>query len=86
VNANITSSKWVFRLKKDADRNIICHKAHLVVQGFSQVPGVDYLDTYAPVAKLTSICAILAMSAVLKLKLHQVDIKGAYLNGVLTSN
>jgi hypothetical protein len=52
---NIVASKWVFWAKKDAAGNIIRHKARLVVQGFSQVPGVDYFDTYTPVAYLASI-------------------------------
>ena len=48
------------------------------------MPGVDYFDTFAPVAKLASIRAILAIAAGNDLKMHQIDIKGAYLNGVLT--
>jgi hypothetical protein len=55
AGANIVGSKWVFRAKKDAAGNIVRHKARLVAQGFSQVPGIDYFDTYAPVAKLASI-------------------------------
>jgi Reverse transcriptase (RNA-dependent DNA polymerase) len=43
AQANIVGSKWVFHRKKDAAGNIICYKAHLIVQGFSQVPSVDYL-------------------------------------------
>jgi reverse transcriptase-like protein len=54
-----------------------------VAQGFSQINGIDYNDTYAPVAHLASSCAIIAMANHLYLELHQVDIKGAYLNGVL---
>ncbi len=77
-------SKWVFRIKKDAEGGIVKFKARLVAQGFSQVPGIDYFDTYAPVARLASIRSILAMAAALDLELHQVDIKGAYLNGKLT--
>jgi hypothetical protein len=53
--ANITGSKWVFCAKKDAAGIVICHKAHLIVQGFSQIPGVNYFNTFAPVAKLASI-------------------------------
>ena len=53
AGANIVGSKWVFCAKKDAVGNVVCHKARLVAQGFSQVPGVDYFDTYALVAKLT---------------------------------
>src|SRR6185503_18946324 len=80
-NANIVSSKWVFVAKKDAAGNVICYKARLVAQGFSQVPGINYFDTFAPIARLASICAILAMAAEMNLELHQIDVKGAFLNG-----
>ena len=52
---NVVGSKWVFRTKKDAAGNVVCHKAQLVAQGYSQVEGVDYFDTFAPVATLASI-------------------------------
>jgi len=83
LRANIISSKWVFKAKKDASGNIARYKAHLVAQGFSQIGGVDYDDTYAPVAKLSSSCVLIALANRLNLVLHQVDIKGAYLNGIL---
>jgi hypothetical protein len=76
--ANVIGSKWVFKAKKDASGKVVCHKARLVAQGFSQVEGVDYFDTYAPVARLPSLCTIIAMANRLGLELHQVDIKGAY--------
>ena len=84
LGANIVGSKWVFRAKKDAAGKVVRYKAHLVAQGFSQVPGVDYFDTFAPVARLASIQAVLAMAAVNDYEIHQIDIKGAYLNGKLT--
>ena len=56
------------------------------MQGFSQVPGVDYFDTFAPVAHLASIQTILAIAAAENLEIHQIDIKGAYLNGELTDD
>ena len=83
--ANIIGSKWVFQAKKDAARHVVQYKAQLVAQGFSQVPGVDYFDTFAPVACLASIQAVLPIAAVNDLEIHQIDIKGAYLNRVLTS-
>ncbi len=83
--ANVVGSKWVFRAKKDAAGNVVRYKARLVAQGFSQVPGVDYFDTYAPVARLALIRAILALAAAQDMEIHQIDIKGAYLNGKLTS-
>jgi len=61
---------------------MIHYKARLVAQGFSQIGGVDYDDTYAPVAKLASLRAIIAMANRLGVELHEVDIKWAYLNGV----
>jgi transposase InsO family protein len=84
--ANIIGSKWVFKAKKDAAGMIARFKARLVAQGFSQIGGVDYDDTYAPVARLASSRAIIAMANRLCLELHQVDIKGAYLNGELNDN
>ncbi len=80
---NIIGSKWVFKAKKDTSGNIAQYKARLVAQGFSQIGGIDYDNTYAPVAQLASSRAIIAMANCLDLELHQVDIKGAYLNSVL---
>ena len=84
ADAHVVGSKWVFRVKKDAAGRITRHKARLVAQGFTQIEGVNYYDTYAPVAKLASFRTILAIAARLDLELHQIDIKGAYLNGELT--
>ena len=57
-----------------------------MAQGFSQVPGIDYFDTFAPVAKLAAIRSVLAMAAAEDLELHQIDIKRAYLNVELTGH
>ena len=54
-NANIVGSIWVFCTKKDTAGNVVHYKARLITQGFSQVPGVDYFDTFVPVAHLASI-------------------------------
>jgi hypothetical protein len=84
--ANVIGCKWVLKAKKDAAGRVARYKARLVAQGFSQIGGVDYDDTYAPVAKLASTRAIIAMANRLNMELHQVDIKGAYLNGVLNED
>ena len=68
-------------MKRDAGGAITRHRARLVAQGFSQVPGVDFFDTYAPVARLASIRVVLAMAARNDMEIHQVDVKSAYLNG-----
>jgi Reverse transcriptase (RNA-dependent DNA polymerase) len=83
---NVISSKWVFKAKKDASGWVVCYKACLVVQGFSQIDGVDYDDTYAPVARLASMCAILMLANQLDMELQQFDVKAAYLNGELTGD
>ena len=79
-------SKWVFKAKKDATGSVVCYKAQLVAQGFSQVLGVDYFDTFAPVTHLASIRTVLAFAAAEDYEMGQIDIKSAYLNGELTND
>ena len=62
-------------LKKDSSSNIIHYKAQLVTQGFSQVPGVDFFDTYALVTKMVTIRTVLAFAARHDYEIHQVNIK-----------
>ena len=75
--------KWVYRIKRDNLGNIIVYRARLVAQGFSQKPGIDYLETFAPVAKIESIRLLLAISAVLDWEVHVIDIDSAFLNSDL---
>ena len=79
VGANIIGSKWIFQAKKDAAGIVVCYKARLVAQDFSQVLGINYFDTFAPVAHLASIHTVLAITAAKNLEVHQINIKGAYL-------
>ena len=84
--ANIVGSKWVFRLKKDANGNITSHRARLVAQGFTQVHGIDFDDTFAPIARMVSIRTVLALAARSDWEIHQVDVKSAYLYGELNND
>ena len=79
----VIGSKWVFRAKKGADRSVEKFKVQLVAKGFTQVEGVDYDEMFTPVVKFTSLQTLLALAAELDLEIHQLDIKTAYLNGVL---
>ena len=84
--ANVIGSKWVFKAKKDTSGWVVRYKACLVVQGFSQIDGVDYNDTYAPVTRLALTCAILVLANQLDMELQQFDVKATYLNGELTGD
>ena len=76
-------NKWIFKIKHNADGTINRYKARLVAQGFSQKPGIDYKETYSPVARFTSIRTVLAIANELDLHLHQMDVQTAFLNGDL---
>ncbi|RVW44817.1 Retrovirus-related Pol polyprotein from transposon TNT 1-94 [Vitis vinifera] len=75
--------KWVFRRKYHTDGMIQTFKARLVVKGFKQREGIDYFDTYAPVARTTSIRILFALASIHNLFVHQMDVKMAFLNGDL---
>ncbi|KAK1558510.1 hypothetical protein Q3G72_003173 [Acer saccharum] len=80
---NVIGTKWIFRNKSDEDGNIVRNKARLVAQGYSQIEGIDFEETFAPIARLESIRLLLSISCVHKFKLHQMDVKSAFLNGFL---
>jgi hypothetical protein len=76
-------SKWVLIAKRDENGEITRHRARLVAQGYTQVPGQDFTYTFAPVARWDSIRFILCLAALHDWELRHIDIKSAYLNGVL---
>ena len=76
-------SKWVFRTKCNADGSIERRKARLVAQGYCQKYGVDYDETFSPVVRFESLRTVIALSVQQGLKLHQMDVATAFLNGEL---
>ncbi|KAK9053585.1 hypothetical protein SSX86_024659 [Deinandra increscens subsp. villosa] len=74
-------TKWVFKCKKDDRGVIVRNKARLVVQGFSQIVGIDFNEVYAPVARIKAIRIFLAFAAYHGFKVYQMDVKSAFLNG-----
>jgi hypothetical protein len=79
----VIGTRWVFRNKLDDLGIIVRNKARLVVQGYNQQEGIDYDETYAPVARLEAIRLLIAFAAHKGLKLFQMDVKTAFLNGYL---
>jgi hypothetical protein len=80
---NVIRTKWVFKNKQDANGIVVRNKARLVAQGYSQVEGIDYGETYAPMDHLESIRILLAYASHFNFKLYQMDVKSAFLNGPL---
>eukprot|EP00253_Pinus_taeda_P003534 PITA_03534 len=75
--------KWVYITKYGPDGKVDKHKARLVAKGFSQVKGIDYTETFSPVAKMKSIRLVLSLAASFKSEVHQMDVKSAFLHGDL---
>ncbi|GJX83132.1 retrovirus-related pol polyprotein from transposon TNT 1-94 [Tanacetum coccineum] len=82
-NMTIIGTKWVFRNKLDENDVVSQNKARLVAQGYNQQEGIDYDETYAPVARLESIRILLAYAYAIDFKLFQMDVKSAFLNGFI---
>ena len=80
---HIIGTKWTFHNKTDKEGNVICNKACLVAQGYSQMEGVDYDEAFSPVARMESIRVLLSLACHLKFKHYQMDVKTAFLNGFL---
>lgn len=76
-------SRWVLKIKRKADGTVDKYKARLVAKGYAQKAGIDYDETFAPVAKFTSIRILLALAAHHDFEIHQMDVKTAFLNGDL---
>ena len=74
-NKNVIGNKWVFKNKVNEDGKVIRNKARLVCKGYAQVEGVDFEETFAPVAILEAIRMFLAFSSYKKFKVYQMDIK-----------
>jgi len=77
------TNKWVFLRKYTKEGKLAKYKARLVARGYSQIPGMDFNDTFSPVVRLEAIRSITALAVNLDWEMQQMDVKGAYLNGIL---
>jgi len=77
----IIGTKWVFRNKLDGLGTVTRNNVRLVVQGYNQEEGIDYEETFAPIARIEALRILIAFAAHIEIKLYQMDVKSAFLNG-----
>ena len=80
---SIVGCRWVYKIKTKTDGSVKRYKAHLVAKGFTQEYGIDYEETFAPVAYLTSVICLIAVAVGRRWPLYQMDVKNVFLNGDL---
>ena len=80
---NVIGTKWIFKNKLGEYGTVIRNKLRLVAQGYTQVEGIDFDETFASVSRLESIRILLAIASHLNFKLYQIDVKSAFLNEML---
>ena len=83
VGKLVVGSRWIYKVKQVVDGSVEKYKARFVAQGFSQIEGIDYDETFAHVSRNSSIRSILALSAQMGWHIHQIDVKTTFLNGVI---
>jgi len=83
THKKVIGVKWIFKTKLNADGKINKHKARLVVKGYSQEAGIDFTETFAPVSRHEIMKLLLALAAQNGWYIFQLDVKSAFLNGVL---
>jgi hypothetical protein len=83
TNKNVLGSKWVYKNNMNEQGNILRSKARLVCKGYDQIEGLDFDETFAPIARLEAIRIFLAYACHKNFKVYQMDVKSAFLNGDL---
>ena len=79
----MVGSRWIYKVKHTADGSVEKYKARFMAKGFSQKEGIDYEETFDPVAKYSSIQTIISLTAEMGWRVHQIGIKTAFINGVI---
>ena len=81
---SVFSCKWIYKIKTHSDGSIECYKARLIVKDFTQEYEIDYEETFALIASISSVRALLAVATVSKWDIFQMDVKNAFINGDLS--
>jgi hypothetical protein len=79
----VVGSRWIYKVKNTADGSVEKYKASFVARGFSQIEGIDYDETFSPVARYSSIRSIFSLSVQMGWHIHQMDVKTMFLNGII---
>ena len=82
ADKNMIGTKWVFRNKLDENGEIMRNKARLVCKGYAQEEGIDYGETFAPVARMEGVRTLLSYASYKGFKVYQMDVKSTFLNGI----
>jgi hypothetical protein len=82
-NKNVIGTKWVFMNKLNENGQVIRNKARLVCKGYAHIEGIDFEETFSPVARMEAIQLLLAYACSKNVKLYQMDVKSSFLNGEL---
>jgi hypothetical protein len=83
IDKSVVGSRWIYKVKQVVDGSVEKYKARFVARIFSQIEGIDYDETFAPVTRYSSIRSILALSAQMGWRIHQMDVKTVFLNGII---
>eukprot|EP00253_Pinus_taeda_P004142 PITA_04142 len=80
---SVVGSRWIYKIKYAADDNVEKYKARFVAKGYAQKEGIDYEETFTPIARYTSIRTVIPLAAQMGWEIHQMDVKTAFMNGVI---
>ncbi|MBW0542659.1 hypothetical protein O181_082374 [Austropuccinia psidii MF-1] len=80
ANDHLIATTWVFKVKRDHNDKVLEHKARLCAQGFHQIEGHDYLNTFSPTGRVSSLRVLISHAAFQGFQFHQMDVKSAFLN------
>ena len=79
----VVGSRWIYKVKNVVDRSVDKYKARFVAKGFSHKEGIDYEETFTPVARYSSIRTIISLAVEMGWHVHQMDVNTGYLNRVI---